>query len=199
MGCLLPHVSWQELLRPQHPQANSSVGLWWCCTSCCRDRPDNLSYLERCFWLAWRCLDRYVCCPPPERDGTYMLRSHVAQAPGREVWDGDPLGRHSLHLQDFPRAVIWSLEGMLEQFQHVPPCRSPQEARTPREESSCAPAIPSPWRCSQNIFPRGPLLGSSVHSHLPHSLAPFSDSCFGISWDKCDFQLSTPVPKQRQL
>lgn len=70
------------------------------------------------------------------------------------------------------------------------------EARTVRAESSSAPAIPGPWRCSQNVFPRGSVHRSS--SHLPHSLAPFSGSCFGVSWDKCDFQLFTPVPKQRQ-
>lgn len=83
------------------------------------------------------------------------------------MWGGDPSGHHSLHLGDLPSAVGWSLEGVLAWFQCVPPCRSPREARTRREERSCAPAIRSPWRCLQNVFPRGPLLGSSVSFPSP--------------------------------
>lgn len=73
----------------------------------------------------------------------------------------------------------------MERFQREPPCRSPREARTLREERSCRTP---PWKCLQNVFPRGPLLGSSASLPSPRSFARFSGSCLGISWDKFDSQ-----------
>lgn len=81
-------------------------------------------------------------------------------------------------------------------------CRFVEVPKRPGHQGKRA-AVSQPYpvlgEAHRTFFPGDPCLVHQSHSHLPHSLAPFSGSCFGISWDKCDSQLSTPVPKQRWL